>query len=229
MKGLNKSEKMLITVLLIMLVGYVYYQYIITPVFTKVKTVQSKIEDYDQQLMKSKLMEASNKKMTADLETLKASYDKYVKLMPKSTMSAEIMREVYSLAAVNNVTFSSLTLGDGVEYKLTTESANATPPGNNNAAASQNTEKKASAIKVMSVPVTMSIKGEYSNFTAFINSLEAGGRISNISSVNVAKQEKDIALTVTLNASMLYLQDGTEAKNNYDFNTGVYNKINPFK
>jgi Tfp pilus assembly protein PilO len=231
MKALSKSEKILIAILLITVIGYVYFQYIFTPVSTKVLSAQSNVDKLEQELLQSRLMAASNKKMTEEINTLKVNYEKYLKLMPKSDMSAEIIREVNRLAADNKVTLNSLTLGIGAEYKLPTEAVNATAANQTNAAA-QNTGAKASTAKVMAVPVAINIHGDYNSFTSFINSLENSNRLTNINSVNVAKSETEATgdkLTVTLNASMLYVQDGTVAENKYDFNNGSYSKVNPFK
>jgi Tfp pilus assembly protein PilO len=228
-KGLKKTEKVLIGVLLVMLVGYICYQYLYIPLNKKIQTVQVNIDKYNEELMKTKLAEASNKKMTEEMGALKEKYDAYMKLMPKSDMSAEILREVNRVALVNNVTLGSITLADGAEYSIAAEGAKVSSGENNNKADAQNAETKASTVKVMAVPVAMNIKGDYNSVKAFINILESGGRIANISTINAAKQEKDTALTVTLNASLLYVQDGTETKNTYEFNNGIYSKYDPFK
>jgi Tfp pilus assembly protein PilO len=231
MKALSKSEKILIAILLITLVGYVYNQFIYAPVSVKVQAAQSNVEKYEQELLQSKLMTASNKKMAEEINVLKENYDKYVKLMPKSDMSAEIIREINRIAADNKVTLSSLTLGIGAEYKLPAEAAS-TNQNNTAAGAAQSTVPKASTTKVMAVPVIINISGDYTSFTSFINSLESGNRIANINSVNVTKQGAEAAgdkLTVSLNANMLYVQDGTMSENKYDFNNGSYSKVNPFK
>jgi Tfp pilus assembly protein PilO len=231
MKALSKSEKILIAILLITLVGYVYNQFIYAPVSAKVQAAQSNVDKYEQELLQSKLMAANNKKMAEEINVLKENYDKYVKLMPKSDMSAEIIREINRIAADNKVTLSSLTLGIGAEYKLPAEAAS-TNQNNIAAGAAQSTVSKASTTKVMAVPVIINISGDYTSFTSFINSLESGNRIANINSVNVTKQGTEAAgdkLTVTLNANMLYVQDGTMSENKYDFNNGSYSKVNPFK
>jgi Tfp pilus assembly protein PilO len=232
-KDLSKSEKILIALLLIVLVGYVYYQYIITPITIKVQSAQSSVDKYEQELFQTKLMAASNKKMTEEMAALKADYDKYVKQMPKSHRSAEIIREINRLAADTKVTLIGLTFGNGAEYKAPTNSANVNSADNSVAAAgtAQKAETQASIVKIMEVPVSVNIKGDYSSFTAFINSLETGSRIANISSVNVVKEtdKGDRQLAVTLNISFLYVQDGTAFENNYDFNNGNYSKVDPFK
>jgi Tfp pilus assembly protein PilO len=229
MKELSKSEKILIAILLITLVGYVYFQYIFTPLSTKVQSVQNSADKLEQELLRSKLMAASNKKMTEEMNALKVNYNKYVELMPKSDMSAEIIREVNRLAADTKVTLTNLTIGNGIEYKSSTNAANTNVSDTSNT--QLKAEAQASITKTMEVPVSISFKGDYSSFTAFINSLETSSRIANIGSVNVEKGTNagDSELAITLNVSFLYVQDGTPVENNYDFNSGNYGKVNPFK
>lgn len=234
MKGLNKSEKILISILLVMLVGYVYYQFVITPVSSKIQTAKSNIDKYEQELLQVKVMEASNKKLAEEVKTLKVDYDKNVKLMPKSDMSAELIRNLNRLAVENKVVLSNLTLGNGAEYKTPTDTTNTTA-SSNTTETNQNTQQtqvQTSSTKVMAIPVTLNISGDYSSFTSYINVLENNTRLTNINSVNVTPKGTnagDGQLTVTLNASVLYVQDGTNSANIYEFNNGSYSKENPFK
>jgi Tfp pilus assembly protein PilO len=232
MKGLNKSEKILISILLVMLVGYVYYQFVITPVSSKLQTAKSNVDKYEQELLAVKVMEASNKKLAEEMVSLKANYEKNVKLMPKSDMTAQLIRDVNRLAIENKVTLNSLTLGNGAEYKTTVDSANAA--ATNNSAGNENipkTETAASSTKVMAIPVSLNITGDYNSFTSYMNILESNTRLTNINTVNVQKGANvgDGQLTVSISASVLYIQDGTNPQNVYEFNNGTYSKENPFK
>lgn len=234
MNGLKKSEIILICILLFMLAGYGYFQYIITPVNSKIHVAQSNIDKYEQELLQAKLLEATSKKLTEEMNTLKTNYDKNVKLMPKSDMSAELIRDVNRLAAENKVTLNSVTLGNGAEYKTTADTTN-TASSTTNAATNQNTQQtgtQTTNTKVMAIPVTLNITGDYNSFISYINILESNTRLTNINSVNVTPkggEAGDGQLTVTLNASVLYVQDGTDNVNVYDFNNGSYSKENPFK
>lgn len=228
MNALNKSEKFLLSLLAIVLIGYVYYNFIIAPITSKIGTVQNSIENYQQQLDASKIMAASNKKMTAELEKLKANYNNYLKLMPKSNMTAQIERDIKQYADDNDVTINSLTIGKEIEYKKQSNGAN----GNQNINAAQannqqNTSANTSIQKIMAIPVVINITGDFNRTTAFINNLETIGRMADITNVSFSSQGKQ-GLTVVINANMLYVHDGTTVKNNYDFNNGNYSKDNPF-
>lgn len=234
MNGLNKSEKILLSLLAIVLIGYVYYNFIIAPLTSKLGTVQNSINNYQQQLDESKIMAAGNNKMTADLEKLKANYNNYLKLMPKSNMTAQIERDINKYADDNDVSLNNLTLGKEIEYKKQTNGANGNTAvnGNENTNAAQannqkNTSVIAAAQKIMAIPVVINIAGDFTSTTAFINTLETAGRITDITSVSFSSKGKQ-GLTVVINANMLYAQDGTAVKNNYDFNNGNYSKDNPF-
>jgi Tfp pilus assembly protein PilO len=230
MNGLNKSEKFLLSLLTIVLVGYVYYNFIIAPLTSKIGIVQNSINNYQLQLDASKIMAASNKKMTADLEKLKANYNSYLKLMPKSNMTAQIERDINKFADDNDVSLNNLTIGKEIEYKKQTNGANGSLNANNAAQANnqQNTSTNTSAQKIMAIPVVINITGDFNSTTAFINNLETAGRMADITSVNFSSKGKQ-GLTVIINANLLYAQDGTAVKNNYDFNSGAYGKTDPFK
>ncbi|MFL0268567.1 type II secretion system protein GspM [Candidatus Clostridium radicumherbarum] len=234
MNGLNKSEKILLSLLAIVVVGYVYYNFIIEPLTSKIGTVQNSIENYQQQLNASKIMAVSNKKMTSELEKLKANYNNYLKLMPKSNMTAQIERDIKQYADDNDVIINSLTIGKEIDYKKQTNGANgnAAIKGNQNTNATQannqqNTSANTSLQKIMAIPVVINITGDFTSTTAFINTLETAGRIADITSMNFSSKGKQ-GLTVEINANILYAKDGTTIKNNYDFNNGNYSKVNPF-
>ncbi|MFL0246458.1 hypothetical protein [Candidatus Clostridium stratigraminis] len=230
MNGLNKSEKILLSILAIALVGYGYYNFIIAPLTSKIGRMQNSIENYQQQLDASKIMAASNKKMTTDLEKLKANYNSNLKLMPKSNMTAQIERDIYKFAVGNDVSLNSLTIGKEIEYKKQSNIANGSAAANGNQntnAAQANNQQNTSTQKIMAIPVVINITGDFSSTTAFINNLETIGRMADITSVNFSIKERQ-GLTVVINANMLYAQDGTAVKNNYDFNNGNYSKDNPF-
>ncbi|MCM0650756.1 hypothetical protein NBE98_20590 [Clostridium swellfunianum] len=230
MKNLSKSEKLLLSIFAIMLIGYIYYQYIITPIGIKTKAVQDRVNNYEQKVLQAKFMDTSNKKMNEEIVSLKEKYDKYIKLMPKSDMNAEVMRELNKLALENKVTLVGLTMGNGVKYEAGEGTLKNTPTTSNQAGSEQKKETQASGISIMAVPVIINIKGDYSGFTEYINNLETNSRLTNVSAVNVTKQGNvDGQLSVTLTASVLYVQDGINLHNEYDFNQSSYGKDNPFK
>jgi Tfp pilus assembly protein PilO len=215
MKGLSKSEKTLLCILAFAIVGYVYFQYIISPTLSKMHSAQTNISNYQNEINELKLLSVQNKKLEENLKEFEAKRNDYADAVPRSDRSAEILRSLKKLADDSSVRLTSLTSGTAVEYT-----------------ASQNSEGKEQQTKIMAIPVTMNITGEYSNIMTFIKTLEESVRITQSNSIVMAPNANKTgaeAMAMALSCGIFYMEDGAETNNEYDFNSGAYGKDNPFK
>lgn len=230
MKALSKSEKILIGILLAALIGYFYYQYIISPAMNKIQTANTNITNYKTELTELKILATSNIKLEESLKDLKTKQTEYISIIPESERNPQIIRDIKVISDNSKIAITSITFGKGVEYKLAVDPK---------APAAQ-----ATSVKPMTVPVNMAISGDYNSIMNFIKSLEDSSRITQVDSVNVTSSAAPTAstatttnliktgetnLTVAITASILYVTDGTIVENQYDFNNGSYGKDNLFR
>jgi Tfp pilus assembly protein PilO len=231
MKNLSKSEKILITVLLIVVVAYVYFQYLIIPVSNDIDTSKSNIEDYNNELLQLRIVSATNKKLAEDINSLKEKQVEYQKILPNTDRAAEIIRDFKKLGDSNNLTINSLALGQASEYTVQDDTQKVNE--NNNSATNNNQDNstQASVVKSMMLPVIITITGDYKSIMGFIKSIEEGTRIIEVTSVNMTPggTDKENAINASLNVNIMFIEDGSTDKNQYDFNNGIYGKEDLFK
>jgi type IV pilus assembly protein PilO len=231
MKNLSKSEKFLIALLLIIVVAYVYFQYLIMPVSNDISAVKSKIEEYNNELLQIRIFTASNKKLSEDINTLKEKQVEYQDFLPNTDKAAEVIRDFKKLGDSNKLIINSLALGQASEYTTQDNAQKASENNNSEANNNQANSTQESIVKSMMLPVTITVSGDYKGILEFIKSIEEGTRIIEVTSVNISSEgnDKENSIKASIIANILFIQDGTKVKNQYDFNNGIYGKEDLFK
>lgn len=231
MKNLSKSEKFLIAILLIIVVAYVYFQYLIMPVSNDISTSKDKIEEYTNELLQIRIVTASNKKLSEDINTLKVKQAEYQEFLPSTDRAAEVIRDFKRLGDSNKLIINSLALGQAAEYTVQDDAEKLNENNNSADNSTQANVEQASSVKSMVLPVTISTTGDYNGIMGFIKSIEEGTRIIEVTSVNMSSEgtNKESLINASITANIMFIQDGTASKNQYDFNNGIYGKEDLFK
>jgi Pilus assembly protein, PilO./General secretion pathway, M protein. len=236
MSNLNKSERILLSILAVVFIGYLYYTFLLSPELKKIQATQSNIDQYTKELNELKLLSASNKKLGETLNELKLKLDQSNGTLPKGDRSPEVQRETKKIVDNTKVILSGVVIGNGVEYNLNTNTnANAQKTGESktdNKEAAKTTAPVVSTVKTMMLPVTLNVSGDYSSIMNFMKAFEESKRLTEINTVVIAPKGTktgDGQLTLTLNSNVYYIDDGTAVQPQFDFNNGSYSKDNLFK
>lgn len=167
----------------------------------------------------------SNKKLNDNLAKLQEKYETAAKALPKSARNPEVTYDIKALADSNTVTINSLTIGSGTEYKHQTNNAQ----NENNSSTNTKANSPGNAVngKLMNLPVTVNISGDYVNMMKFIGDIEKDKRIAEVNNINfVVANTGALQGTISVN---YYYADYSNTENKYEFNNGSYGKDNLFK
>ncbi|MDF2502998.1 GspMb/PilO family protein [Clostridium sp.] len=242
MNNLSKREKYLIVVIGVLAVIYVYYSFFLSTVINKIKAEKSMVNTYNVQLQNINEMKVSNKKLSNELDTLKEENNKNSMALPSSERDPEIVYNLKTVADANKVNISNVNMSQPTSYSQTssnTSNSNTNNSQNNNANSSSNTTVTAKPGSLLSIPVNLSVTGEYDGIVNFISSIEKDGRLSTINSINLGSQGTGAAggsqnsasnsITASIALNYFYIVPSANDKIEYDFNKGSYGKDNPFK
>lgn len=230
MNNLSKREKYLMLVIGILAVIYVYYSFFLSSVIDNIKTEKSAVASYNKQLQNINEMKASNKKLIGELDALKEKNNKNSIALPNFEKDPEIAYKLKSIADTNKVNISNLSLFQPTTYSQSSSSNSSNNTNNsqsNNTNTSNNTVN-AKAGSLLSIPVSLSVNGEYDGIMKFISSIEKDERISVINTINLGSQG-DSGITAAITLDYFYVAASENDKVEYDFNKGDYGKDNPFK
>lgn len=219
MSSLSKREKVLIGVMLLCVVFYGYIKLLLNPIIDNLNEVNSTVNTYKSQLNLLNTASSDNKMLEKKLEDLQTRLADAVKALPLSERSPEAAFNIKQFADSSKVKLNSLTFGQAMDYSSKTQS-NA---NNNSSSADQNN----SASKLMYLPVTISVTGDYNSIINFISSIENGNRIAEISSADFTNSTGTLQATII--ANFYFTTNGSSDNYDYDFNKGSYGKDDLFK
>ena len=233
MKSLSSTEKILLALLGIVVIFYLYYGFYMNPMLQKRSASEKNIKKYEEDINSSKNIAKENEKLKLQIADLTAKSAEQDKLLPKSERQPEYIKDIKAAADKNSITINAISFGKAKE--VTVDSKNASNQNNNqqnssdkNNQTSSNASKQNTAVNaVYTSPLSISITGDYKSIVAFVSAAENGNRFTDISSLNIAAQDKTISANININ----YYYSNVLAKKDitYDFNKGSYGKDDLFK
>lgn len=242
MSNLSNREKYLIIAIGILAVIYVYYSFFLSPVMNKIKVEKSKVDAYNTQLKNINVMKTDNKKLSNELDTLKEKNNQNSMALPNFERNPEIAYKLKAMADANKVSIVNVNLSQPTAYSQNssnTSNSNTNNSQNNNTNTSSNATVTAKPGSLLSIPVNLSVNGDYSGIVNFISSIEKDERISIINSINLGSQTAGAnggslnsasnSITANITLDYFYIAPSAKDKVEYDFNKGSYGKDNPFK
>jgi type IV pilus assembly protein PilO len=207
LKNLSKREKYLLIALATALVFYCYCRLLMLPIINGIVVSKANIDKYNDEInsqVSNSLVVQKDKKQ---LEELKANIDKSLAAFPQDERNPEIAYDIKAIGNNCNVLLGAINFGQAAEYIL------------------QNGPKVSS--KVMSVPVTLQVLGDYRNITNFIGKIESDSRMTVVDTAALSGNEGLLQSNISVN--YLYMPSQNTADTKYDFNNGTYGKDNLFK
>lgn len=222
MENLSKREKLLVILLACLIVLYVYLKFFLNPINDKIKAQTQVLNDKKTEYASMEKLKVSNVKNEKKLQQIKNKFDESVKALPKNERNPEISYNINSLAIKNKVNVNTVAFGQIADYSAGKKVNNA------DNATSKNTEGNNQ--KLMLVPVTVVISGDYSSMVNFINSIENDNRITEIESVSISsKSEKQNGLQCNLLLNYYFSTGSDKDQPTYNIKGDNPGKENLFK
>lgn len=150
---------------------------------------------------------AALKKKFANISELEASLDSLTESVPIEANIPVFLREVNDLTASSGVTLGTVSIGDAQSYvppvtanaTSRTDTATASPSPSPSASASASSGETAvvtpvvtgAAARLVQVPVTVSVSGDYSKVMTFLGGVQNGSRLYFVNTVNVVQAGDD--------------------------------------
>ena len=207
LKNLSKREKYLLIALATVLVFYCYYRFLMLPILNNIGVSKSNIDKYSNEINSQVLNNLVIQKDKKQLEELKTNIEKSLFAFPQDERNPEIAYNIKAISNNCNVSLGAINFGQAAEYNL------------------QQGPKVSN--KVMSVPVTIQVSGDYKNITNFISKVENDSRMAVVGTVGLSGMGGFLQGGISVN--YLYMPSQNMIDSKYDFNNGTYGKENLFK
>ncbi|WP_010239285.1 hypothetical protein [Clostridium arbusti] len=237
MNNLSRREKYLIVIIGVLAIIYVYYSFFLSPVINKIKIEKSTVDSYNVQLKNINEMKASNMKLINELDDLKEKNNKNSIALPNFEKNPEITYKLKTMADTNKVNISNVNMSQPITYSQSSSntsnnSTNSSQQSNtNNSNNSNSVVVTAKPGSLLSIPVSITINGDYDGIMNFISSIEKDDRLSimNTVSLDSGNSGNSSEITTIITLDYFYIAPSAKDKVEYDFNKGEYGKDNPFK
>jgi Tfp pilus assembly protein PilO len=216
MGKLRKKEIIELSIVAIILILAIYYEFILTPIINYNSNLSNQINQLNNKNSNINMLELTSKEYKSSISKISNDYSKSSLAIPINSKDAEIENTVNSLCTkdatiLNSLIFNASTVYVGQNSK--TNSSNST-----------NTNIKTGTL--MMLPITVTISSKYDNILSFISDLEQNNRIFNITDYNIASDTSTGQLKAVLTIKCYYFTSDTSP--NYIFNNGSYGKSELF-
>lgn len=239
MNNLSKRERYLIAIIGILAVFYIYYSFFLSSMINKIKAEKFIVDTYNTQLQNINEIESTNKKLNNELTDLKEKNSKNSIALPNFERNPEIAYKLNTMANSNKVTINNINLAQPTTYSKTSSNTLTNNTNNSQQSSTTNSSSANSVVvtakpgSLLSIPVNLSVTGDYDGIINFISSIEKDERISIMNSINLTSQSSNNGtangITASITLDYFYIVSSTKDKVEYDFNKGSYGKDNPFK
>lgn len=220
MKKLKKSEIILICILLVVLVGYLYYLLFLKNILSERSMVKANIQSKNDKLQELKLVRVANSRKEKQYEKLQEDAKQYVELITQSDRLPKISYDLKKYLDNHQVLLTSFAFQEGTNLKTVINSEN--KDGNSEV----NSE---SFDNIRSINANLAVEGEYKNVRNLIDTLEKDKRLIYINSVVLSSRQEGSSL-VQANIQLSYFSKAEFEENvDYEFNNGIYGNEDMFK
>lgn len=220
MKKLKKSEIILICILLVVLVGYLYYLLFLKNILSERSMVKANIQSKNDKLQELKLVRVANSRKEKQYEKLQEDAKQYVELITQSDRLPKISYDLKKYLDNHQVLLTSFAFQEGTYLKTVINSEN--KDGNSEV----NSE---SFDNIRSINANLAVEGEYKNVRNLIDTLEKDKRLIYINSVVLSSRQEGSSL-VQANIQLSYFSKAEFEENvDYEFNNGIYGNEDMFK
>ena len=208
MKNLSIREKTLLALLLIFGIGYLYYTFVLNPLFIRIDETKLNIAGYNTQLDQIQTIIATNDEFNKDYNQLLDKFTSYSERVPYSVKDPEIAYKFKDIASKTASEIMSVTFGLG-------------------------TQSQELNVNLIPIPVTASfVSDDYESAVKLVKTIEEDTRFVQVTSMslvdNTTQTEENKNILVNLGLEYYYIFDGNVNLNDYQFNNGIYGKTDMF-
>jgi Tfp pilus assembly protein PilO len=247
MGGISKRDKILLAILGIVVIGFLYYRFALTPQLNKLKAAETTLNDSKAKLENLKVQEKRIevvKKEVADL-TIKAN--EAMKVVPDTSKIPELIVYLRDMTTASGCTPGNLGFAAPTTVNLNSngsqgQNAQAGQQGGQQTSGQQNTQSQpntqqstqTNAINsgvVMILPISYEVKGGYGNIMSILTQIESCTRKMIVDKITINKDAtaKTPAETMTVTTSNLYRRTGDPTEPiQYPFNNVSLGKADLF-
>ncbi|GAA0126998.1 hypothetical protein UT300019_29020 [Clostridium sp. CTA-19] len=240
MRELKKSEKVLISILIFLLLILVVSKLAIFPYRLNAISLKSQVEEKRKKLDYAVRTQEQLGERVSSLNKLKKELNSSSKRLPTGKQTPDIAKEIRELAEKNLINLVDINFEDiennsevieGAEGENTVEKAadliNDVTKDEKREHKKNDTTKKNTEVKVDSIYVNFTVIGDYKQTLNFLANVENSQRICEINAV--AMTGNNPTKTSVRMEFFFNELDGELGKYKHDFNKGQYGKENMFK
>lgn len=207
MDKLSKREKIEIAAIVVILVVFVYFKFIISPIMQKNSELSSSISALNDKYNNILALENENGSYNTAIKNIKSKYSTSVKGIPMQLKDAEIENTLSKFCTKEQLTLSSINYNSQ----------------SNQTSASSNKSDNSIVVKL---PVSITISGSYKSILNLISDMEKDTRVFKVGDFSITSGESAGSEKATISGVYYYINSST--KPDYDFNNGNYGKTDLF-
>lgn len=207
MGKLSKREKIEIAAIVVILVVFVYFKFIISPIMQKNSELSSSISALNDKYNNILALENENGSYNTEIKNIKSKYSTSVKGIPMQLKDAEIENTLSQFCTKEQLTLSSINYNSQ----------------SNQTSASSNKSDNSIVVKL---PVSITISGSYKSILNLISDMEKDTRVFKVGDFSITSGESAGSEKATISGVYYYINSST--KPDYDFNNGNYGKTDLF-
>jgi Tfp pilus assembly protein PilO len=224
--NLGKRDKIIILIVGLLIFSYMYFTFVLTPVGNKIINEQKVVANKKTQYKDIEIMKLSNPQEQKKLEEAKQKFDKSVKQLPKNERNPDITYNFNDLALKGNVRIKSLAFDKDKDYSIKKKDD---ITSNLNSTKNNTVDTSTTGTKLMLVPVTIVVSGDYVSTLKFIASIESDNRVTEVQTVNmVATIQGSNVLDTTFLLNYYFGESGNKDEPTYDMKSDSVGKENLF-
>jgi Tfp pilus assembly protein PilO len=226
LKGLSLREKVLLAILLVAALGFGYYRFFLSHMLDTMNETKSSIASLQIQERKIKQAPSVKEKPDNQLKEVTVLYNASLLEIPRQYRNSEIAYQLKALCDANSTVLSSISLGAGSALTASPTSAPSTEGTNTKGTNTQGTKTAANGIYM--VPVVISITGNYNEIMNLVKAIENDTRTSQVGTIGISSGTKGVDLNANISLAFYYINNGEDADETYNFNTGDHGKPDLF-
>lgn len=209
MENLSRNEKILIGLLSIVVIVFVYYSFVLKPIYNKIDVENQTINGYNAEIITFNSLAIKNKKDQSDLNILKVKVSTMVLQLPKVEKNPQLAFDIKNSADNYGLTIKDVTFTTPSQYTLAPTTASSTTTSGTSTSTTNQATDAATAktnlllfAKMQVVPVKITITGNYNKIMDFIQEIETGTRIAVIKSVDLTPGQSTTTAATSTTTSM---------------------------
>ena len=208
MNKLSKREKIEITIIAVILVLFVYFKFIVSPISQKNSELSSSISQLNSKYDEMNLLKSENSNYQNSINKLKNIYNESIIGIPLQIKDAEIENTISTYCTKEALTINTLS------FNAQTNNTN------------QNNNNNKSTSVIIQLPLSVTVTGSYGNIVNLISDMERDQRIFNVKDFSISSGNTGSEIKATISGVYYYSNGNT--KPDYNFNSGNYGKTDLF-